>query len=700
MKNRTTQWTAALMAVAIAGLAWTPAARADEGMWTFDNPPVERLQEKYGFAPSRAWLDRVRLSSVRFMDGGSGSFISPTGLVLTNHHVAVGQLQKMSTADHDYVKTGFCAESPADEIKCPDLELNVLVSMKDVTQDIAGAAKGLEGAKAIEARDARKAALTKEAKERTGHECEVVDLYQGGEYWLYCYDKYTDVRLVFAPERQAAYYGGDHDNFTYPRYDLDFAIFRVYDHGKPLHPPAYLPVNPEGATQGELVFVSGHPGRTHRLYTKAQLEFERDFVIPLIAEYFDRTIAALEAYSKRGDEQRRRALVRIFGLRNGQKAYRGMAKALRDPHTIETKARAESALRRAVASKPAWKERFGGAWDAIEGALRKYGPRLRQHYVERLWGASLANKAITIVQLARQLQKPDAERLDGFHDAQLDRLKFNLLSPAPIYRDLEAVKLATAIRFSLAHLPADAPYAELLRALGDPDEAARKLCESTKLVDVNVRKALVEGGMAAVEKSDDPLIELARRLAPLEEKSERWRKDVYDAIVVPASEKIGQARFAVYGKHTYPDATFTLRLAYGVVHGYPMNGTLAPYRTTLYGLFDRALGFDDQGEWKLPERFWKRQSELDLSTPVNFVCDADIVGGNSGSPVIDRQGRLVGVIFDGNIESLAGRYAFDPRVNRAVSVHIAYVLEALRKLYDAAPLAAEIERAAHEASSH
>ncbi|NOZ87549.1 MAG: S46 family peptidase, partial [Deltaproteobacteria bacterium] len=675
----------------IAAMLFSGSIVAEEGMWTFDNPPLKALSKKYGFVPDAKWLEHVRLSVVRFRDGGSGSFVSPNGLVLTNHHVAVGQLQKMSDKKHDYVKKGFYARVYKDEIKCPDLELNKLESMKEVTSRIMSVAKGKTGEDAIKARRAEQARISKEAEDKTGLECEVVDFYQGGEYWLYCYKKYTDVRLVFAPERQAAYFGGDHDNFTYPRYDLDFSLFRVYENGKPIHPKHYLKWNTRGAKKGELVFIVGHPGRTQRLYTTEELEMDRDESFPLKIDYFNRSIRAMEDYSKRGKEEKRRALVRIFYLRNSKKAYGGMYKTIKDPSFMKRRRKAESAFRNAVYSNPKLRETYGDPWADISRVLKKNKGEITRRVLHHLWGSNLASKAITIVKLVGELEKPDSQRLDGFHDSQLARVKFELFSPAPLYRDLEAVTLETSLEFAKAHLPKGDPFLQVIDGLGDIEKAATELTSGTRLVDPAFRRKLVKGGTKAVEECKDPLIVLARKLVPIMVADEHWTKRNVESVITPAREKIGRARFAVYGKDTYPDATFTLRMTYGTVRGYPMNGTLAPYKTTLYGLFDRALGFDKLGEWSLPARFWKKRKRLDLSTPVNFVSDCDIIGGNSGSPVIDRKARLVGLVFDGNIESLAGRYFFDPTANRAVSVHSAYIIEALKKLYGARKLVKELE---------
>ncbi len=673
-------------------LLQTAPALAEEGMWTFDNPPVQALKDKYNFTPTKEWLEHVRLSSVRFMDGGSGSLVSPYGLVVTNHHVAVGQLQKMSSEKTDYVKKGFYAQKPEDEIKCPDLEVNVLVSMEDVTKRVLTAVKpGMSDEEALKARKAERARIEKESMDKTGLRSDVVKLYHGGEYWLYRYQKYTDVRLVMAPERQAAYFGGDWDNFTYPRYDLDFAFFRVYQDDKPLKTEHHLKWSKSGAGDGELVFITGHPGRTNRLYTAAQLELQRDLQYPLTLEYFDRTMAALREYSKRGQEQMRRALVYLFSYGNARKAYAGMYKSLSDEGFMQRKRKSEADIRKLVDGKPEWRKKYSRAWVNIEKVIKKYRQEVKRRAHQRLFGTKLGNMAVTIVKYVSEIKKPDADRLDGFHDSELEELKFHLFSPAPIHRDMQAVLLESSFRFALDSLGKQDKFSKILLALGDPKAASEKLAGQTKLVEVDFRKKLIEGGLEAVKKSEDPLIVFARKIVPIMVANEKWQKKHIDSVITPAGEQIAQARFEIFGKGTYPDATFTLRMTYGPVKGYPMNGTRAPYQTTLYGLYDRSLGFDQKGDWVLPQRFWERQKYLDLSTPVNFVSECDIIGGNSGSPVINRKAELVGIVFDGNIESLAGRFFFDPESNRAVSVHSAYVLLALQKLYDASDLADELQ---------
>jgi len=667
-------------------------ASADEGMWTFDNPPIKQLQKRYGFVPTKEWLDHVRLSSVRFMDGGSGSFVSPNGLVMTNHHVAIGQLQKMSTATRNYVATGFYAATQKDELKCPDLEVNVLVSMENVTKRVLAAVKkGMSEEEALKARRAMIAKIERKSLKKTGLRSNVISLYHGGEYWLYQYKKYTDVRLVMAPERQAAYFGGDSDNFTYPRYDLDMAFFRIYENEKPIHSKNYFKWNAHGADKDELVFVSGNPGSSDRLYTYAQLEYQRDYRYPLVLNYIKRWIDILHNYAKKGPEQQRRALVQIFGLENAKKAMTGEYQGLLDKKLMETRKKQEDDFRKLVATNPEWQKKYGDAWDTVSQVIEKEKEVAKERFYRRIIGSRLGGIASTIVFYVEETKKPDSERLQGYHESQLNGLKFRLFSPAPIYRDMEEANLAGGLQMSLEALGPDDPFIKIVLNGRSPEDAAKELIEGTKLTDVKFRESLVKGGTKAVKKCKDPLIVLARKLEPMMRKDREWRKKYIESVLTPATEKIAKARFAVYGKDVYPDATFTLRLSYGTVKGYPMNGTKAPYKTTLYGLYDRALSFGAKGEYSLPKRFWERKDKLDLSTPVDFVSTCDIIGGNSGSPVINKKAEVVGLIFDGNIESLPGRFLYDEGKNRAVAVHTAYITEALRKLYDTNALADELE---------
>jgi len=680
------------MLVAVGLVLLSARASADEGMWTFDNPPVKQLKERYGFTATRAWLNHVRLSSVRFNDGGSGSFVSPHGLVLTNHHVALFQLQKLSTPEHDYTSGVFYARTEAQELKCPDLELNVLESMENVTALVMAAVKpGMSDTEALKARRAEIAKIQKESLDATGLRSDVISLYQGSEYWLYRYKKYTDVRLVFAPSQQIAFFGGDPDNFTYPRYDLDFALFRVYENGKPIHSKNYLKWDPKGPVDGSLVFVSGNPGFTSRRDTLAQLQFFRDKMFPLTMKVLNRRLATLKQYSARGTEQAQQADSSIFFLQNSIKAYAGMEKGLRNPELMAKKAKEEKDFRARVAANPEWEKEYGSAWNEIAAVQKTLAANLKPYRFRSINAAPLANEALTIVLYVQQVTKPDGERLPGFHDSQLASLRYRLFSPAPKYLPMEQAMLASTLEMSRKELGTADPFVRAALQGKSPREAAREAFEGTKMGDAAFRKSLVEGGEAAVESSKDPLIALARRIKPEVLAMVKWHEDKVESVETRAGEKIGKARFAVYGKSTYPDATFTLRLAYGTVKGYPMNGTKAPPHTTFYGLYNRAYSFGLKPPFNLPELWLKSESKLDLKTPLDFVTTCDVVGGNSGSPVINSDGNLVGVIFDGNIESLVGYFVYNEKDNRSVAVATTAIMQALRKVYDAGALADELE---------
>jgi len=690
-KSRKNTARVAMMAAALT-VAATPQLRGDEGMWTFDNLPIKLLKERYDFTPKQDWIDHLRLASVRFNDGGSGAFVSKNGLVLTNHHVALGQLQKMSTPEKDYVKTGFFAKGLKDEIACPDLEVNVLVSMENVTEQVLGAVNPKSSDKEQnEQRKGQISRITKQSTELTGFRSDVVELYQGGEYWLYRYKKYTDMRLVMAPELQAAFYGGDPDNFTYPRYALDFAFFRVYEKGKPVEIEHFLKWSADGAVDGELVFVTGHPGHTDRLNTVAQLEYSRDLGLPLYLKVAAKKRADYYAYSKLGVEQERRSKDRIFGIENAIKAVTGEYEGLLDPALIKSLKSAEDALRKSVAeSSDAATKEAKDSWDKIAAATKKAGER-RLHSTYRAYGATkVAGLANTIVRYVAEVAKPNDKRYEEFRDSSLESLKFRLFSPAPMYPDMEEYFLARALEDAVKELGDHDEF--VLAALGgqEPAKVAKDLIAGTKLFDVAERKKLIEGGEKAVAASNDSLIVWARKLDTAYRAQRKWHEDEIESVTVAEGNRIAKARFAVYGKSTYPDATFTLRMSYGKVAGYELGTTLVAPFTTFYGLYDRALGHAEKPPFDLAPRVKNSKAKINLDTKVNFVTTNDIIGGNSGSPIVNAKGEYVGLVFDGNIQSLVGRYAYDDARNRTVAVHSSGILEAMRTVYGMGKLADEV----------
>ena len=669
-------------------------ALADEGMWTFNNVPRAEIKKKYGFEVTDEWLNKVRLASVRFNNGGSGSFVSPNGLVLTNYHIVEDIVGEVSTPEKDLAKEGFVARTRAEEIKAPSLELNVLMSIEDVTSRVNGAVKaGATDAEAFAARRAEITAIEGESTKATGLRSDVVTLYQGGLYNLYRYKKYTDVRLVFVPEFQAAFFGGDPDNFNFPRFNIDMALVRVYENGQPVRPEHYFKWSTGGAKEGSLVFVTGHPGTTSRLDTVAHLEQVRETSIPIIIRLLERREEVLKKYMSLGEEQTRQAQSELNSVQNSLKVYRGQLKGLKDPALMARKQKEEQALRKAIAANPERQKMYGDAWDAIANAHKAYSTYIRERRIfEQAGGfnSTLFTFARTLVRLAAENEKPNAERLPEYTDARRASLELALYSPAPVYEDFEKLKLADSLAYMVELLGDDNALVKQVLAGKTPEARANELISGTKLKDPEFRKEVAKGGKAAIDDSKDPMIEVARMIdAKSREVRKRYESEL-TGVERTNYAKIARALFETEGTKLYPDATFTLRLSYGAVEGYTENGKKVPAFTTLGGLYERSESFKRQFPYNLPPRWFEKKSAVNLNTPFNFVSTNDIIGGNSGSPTINQNGELVGLIFDGNIQSLVGDFMYDQSVNRAISVDSRGMLEILKKIFNANEIAAEL----------
>ncbi|MEE9391475.1 MAG: S46 family peptidase [Planctomycetota bacterium] len=677
---------AAGLLLAVAAFFCLEQSAADEGMWTFDRLPKKLLKEKYGFELTDKWAQHVQLASVRFNNGGSGSFVSPNGLVMTNHHVGLDVIHKLSSAESDYVRDGFLALRRDEEIRCQDLELNQLISITDVTERVRLAATKKTAEESAKARRAEISRIEKEESDRTGLRCDVESFYGGDQFCVYRYKKYTDVRFVFAPEESVAAFGGDRDNFCYPRWCLDCAFFRVYEDGKPAKTPEYFAWSRDGAKKDELVFVSGNPGSTGRYETAIACRFNRDLFYPAVLKLVKSNLSGLEAYAKRGAEEKRQAADAIASWANSLKAYTGYLQGLEEGRVMKKiEARDAMLLHRAGDERAA----VQAAYNEVEEAFRNYKQFARQRLFSRLEGR-LAQMARQMVTLVRQLELPNEERKAPYRESSLESTELGLFSSAPIYIDLELAALHSGL--TLAHRELGKKDLFVAACLGQSSsETVLTALKNTRVGDAAFRRQLVKGGVKAVEASKDPIIQLILAADPVIEGLAKRREVEFFQLFREAEAKLSELRRRIIGRQGAPDANFTLRLSFGVVKGYELGTTDVPHTTSAWGLFERHHCMEGVDPYSLPKTWQKARTKIDLDTHFNFVCTADIIGGNSGSPVLNRRAEIVGLIFDGNIQSLSNRFVFDEKVARSVSVDSEIIIEALRQVYGASGLADELE---------
>jgi hypothetical protein len=667
------------------------AARADEGMWPFDEAPVSRVKDALGVSIDSRWLDHLRDASVRLTNGCSASIVSRAGLVLTNQHCVVTCAQQISPPDRDYVNEGYLADAKTDERTCPGVQAEVLVGITDVTAPIFAAGAGKIGEEFAAAREGAIAA----AEQTTcagdvRYRCQVISFYQGGQFKVYRYRRYADVRLVFAPELDAAWFGGDPDNYNFPRYDLDCAFLRLYEDGKPAATPTFLAWATSPPQAGDPVFVSGNPASTERQLTVTQLATLRDIALPLLSVQQAELRGRLIQLGEQGPKMRRLVAGALFEDENTYKMLQGRLIALRDPALTAARERDEAELKVKLAADPRLSGQIGDPWAQIDAAQRVYGLQFGiWHELESGagGGSDLFRYAREIVRGAAERAKPTGVRLPEYADSRLPLDEKILLDAKPVEPVLEKLYLEFWLSKTRELLGADAPAVAMLIGKESPEELADRLVSGSHLADPVFRRALWDGGMTAVAASSDPMIQFVLATDPLSRAARQvWEEEVVGPIQ-DAGERIARVRYAFEGPGIYPDATFSLRLSYGKVAGWTDQGQETAAFTTFAGLYGRATGAPP---YRLPSRWTTGQAKLDPTTVLDFATTNDITGGSSGSPVVNAKGQIVGTAFDGNIHSIAGDFAYDGALNRTIAVSTVAISQALDKVYGDAALAKEL----------
>ncbi len=663
--------------------------QGDEGMWTFHNLPLEKLKKDYNFVPTKKFLDNLIAASVRFNDGGSGSFISDSGLVITNHHVAMSQLQKLSTSKNDYVKKGFFAKSKSEEIKCTDLEINILVNFENVSEKIFSEIKFISDNKLrLKKLKEISSKIEKDSFEKTGFRSDVVEFFDGGEYYLYRYKKYTDIRLVMTPEISLAAFGGDADNFNFPRYVFDFAFFRVYENNKPIKSQNFLPFAKKSVVEDELVFVSGHPGSTDRQKTFSQIKFDFDYIFPNYIRNLEYKLKMYREFSKLSKENERIAKDSILGMENGLKSITGEYHNLKDKELLDNLQKKESEFRKQIKEK----DKSNTSFESIENAQNRLIQRFKEYFYRSIGSSKLLNIALKIIRYRQEILKPNEERYEEFRDSNLDSLKLKLFSKAPIYKDLEKLSFKTTLEISSEHLEKEDAFRNKAIGTNQIDELLEEIIDKTNLDNPEFRKQLLELKQEDFSRVNDPLIKYVLELEPILRQERDFYEEQIESVFTKEGKVLSDKRFEIYKNEIYPDATFTLRLSIGKVKGYEdTNSILVPYKTTFYGLFERNSSFHNKDEFELPIGFLKQSKSMDLETSVNFISTNDIIGGNSGSPILNKKGEFVGIIFDGNFHSHIWNYVYSDLRGRAISVDV-NAIRGLLKFYKFNSLLRELDK--------